>query len=781
VRKQSEPGEHEVDWNSNEERNREESSRANEAGMKSAFSLGGKDMRIPLLDDGGEIENEDVYIGDESRKHIPNPRGYEERSSEDQDNSQIAPMSVPMNNSNGQPARMDVSNPERSSVLRMPRIGDASMEQRPAEDDADQRAISDHRKAADELGDKSLQNGDLIGLGKANIAHTQLSKAEGRLASTQKIESVYQPDQNETYDRPTSPASDAPQTQGGRIEAPSGNAQAALDQQRRVGPEDPSKLPIISPDHRAATALGGIPKIESAPDTQGISPLVGNRSQFIEPMQATPTVAKYKDQLKSIDQQILQAEGQGTPEGREKADNLRLYKQDLQSNNPYGSENNHPGALGKFEHVLGRIGNIAGNLAGAPEMSMIPGTDLYKQGQRASYLGRIGEANKEELSKSEAVKNLAAGKAAPKDWQEVTGGAVDPRHPELGQQQSFYDKTNPNQRVYAGPIAPKEDAKSKPLGAEGVKNSNAGFNDRYQILHPNETLPAQYTLPANATEEDFDRVDKQMQQVVGAQGTKAQQDQARAIQASAAAESKRRWEDTQGQKLVNYRVGDGPLRSGTREEAQQAGGRLFGATTAAEQQKAREFYTQTGRLLENAEVAMGTLPAWKNETNRKAAMDVSKNYWDSVHASLGIAGMAISPDHMQIILNSDAYRSMDGKGREHMQNMMQLWSDAINLAKLETGSSRAVQAVIEKEERIMPSADKTSAMNQQALLSLAKRLNTDASEHAQPSDMKSLPETIAHVQKIGGQEVQVDRDGTFELNGHTYHMNPDGKGGKLIK
>lgn len=56
-----------------------------------------------------------------------------------------------------------------------------------------------------------------------------------------------------------------------------------------------------------------------------------------------------------------------------------LARAQEQKEHPWGRPENHPGFWGKFGHVLGRIGNIALDVA-APTVAMnIPGTDLYKQ------------------------------------------------------------------------------------------------------------------------------------------------------------------------------------------------------------------------------------------------------------------------------------------------------------------------------------------------------------------------------------------------------------------
>src|SRR6266851_38031 len=193
--------------------------------------------------------------------------------------------------------------------------------------------------------------------------------------------------------------------------------------------------------------------------------------------------------------------------------------------------------------------------------------------------------------------------------------------------------------------------------------------------------------------------------------------------------------------LVNYRDKNGDLVSGTRSEAQEAGVQnkdIHGETSAPLQEKARQAYTQYGRILENTQSALDTMPAWNNETDRKAAMDVSKQYWEHLSGSVVVAGVGVNPEYTQQFINSDAYRKISPKGQEHMQNMFQLWSDAINIVKQETGGVPRGQVFLQKEDAILPHPDKTPAMNDKAAQNLAKRIRTDATEFARPSYMEPL-------------------------------------------
>jgi hypothetical protein len=214
------------------------------------------------------------------------------------------------------------------------------------------------------------------------------------------------------------------------------------------------------------------------------------------------------------------------PEYLSKLKGINIEKAEYEKQHPYGSpESAKPGLWGKLEHGLAMAGNIAGDVFAPGVMANIPGTQMNRQINEEQNVAGYEAAKKEE---NEAKKTENEAKALalkqPKNWEEISGGAVDPEHPELGAQQAFYDKTDPTQRTYAGPITAKPKTAEEPLAAGVVESTNKAFTDRYQVLHPGKALPPQYQLPPNATKADFDRIDKQMEQVEKATGTKAQQD-----------------------------------------------------------------------------------------------------------------------------------------------------------------------------------------------------------------------------------------------------------------
>lgn len=71
-----------------------------------------------------------------------------------------------------------------------------------------------------------------------------------------------------------------------------------------------------------------------------------------------------------------------------------------------------------------------------------------------------------------------------------------------------------------------------------VDQMNKALTDRYQVLNPSKPLPGEFTIPAGATQKDYDRIDKALAGVEGAQATQAQRAQVEAIRQQTAANAK---------------------------------------------------------------------------------------------------------------------------------------------------------------------------------------------------------------------------------------------------
>jgi hypothetical protein len=121
---------------------------------------------------------------------------------------------------------------------------------------------------------------------------------------------------------------------------------------------------------------------------------------------------------------------------------------------------------------------------------------------------------------------------------------------------------------------------NQPLG--DVTDLNKAMADRYQVLHPGASLPPEYTLPDNATKDDFDRRDKLLsaeETATGNQESKKQSEQMRQAMLALATQRANTTEGTQGSKWVTWTDKNGRQVAGPRSEAEKAG-----ATDAADLQ-----------------------------------------------------------------------------------------------------------------------------------------------------------------------------------------------------
>jgi len=116
--------------------------------------------------------------------------------------------------------------------------------------------------------------------------------------------------------------------------------------------------------------------------------------------------------LSFAERQALPTISPGAPAGSAASDQAQLTKIADQKANPWGSPENHPGTLGKIGHVLGRIGNIAGNVVAGPEMALIPGTDLYKRGEERHLEKELGSAQQRETAEEAVRQRPEAAEAA---------------------------------------------------------------------------------------------------------------------------------------------------------------------------------------------------------------------------------------------------------------------------------------------------------------------------------------------------------------------------------
>lgn len=128
---------------------------------------------------------------------------------------------------------------------------------------------------------------------------------------------------------------------------------------------------------------------------------------------------QFQEKRQDYDTRIQAAMDQGTPEGDREAASLKLAKSHFEKMNPLGSAANKPGILGKIEHGLAKVGNIAGDIVAPGTMALIPGTDLNKQVKEQDLREQEQGATKESLEQAQA--RVAGAKTVP---EQVYGWAM---------------------------------------------------------------------------------------------------------------------------------------------------------------------------------------------------------------------------------------------------------------------------------------------------------------------------------------------------------------------
>jgi len=124
-------------------------------------------------------------------------------------------------------------------------------------------------------------------------------------------------------------------------------------------------------------------------------------------------------------------------------------------------------------------------------------------------------------------------------------------------------------------------AKNAPLAPPVVQQYNKQLQDRYNVLNPGKPLPDEFTLPVGAKRQDYEDLDKALEQVEKAQGVKAQQETAAATRAAAASE---RAEKTGMKPVIGFDA-KGNQVFGAASEAKQLGLRAIREVGQAEAEK----------------------------------------------------------------------------------------------------------------------------------------------------------------------------------------------------
>jgi hypothetical protein len=193
----------------------------------------------------------------------------------------------------------------------------------------------------------------------------------------------------------------------------------------RPMPRPASAIPAVgAAPAPAVQPTGAIPQIPTAgipniarPTTQA-SIAAGAQERGVSPDQeAIAQFGKGKTAFQA--ERPLVTANAGSPEFFQQ----KIAQQEFDKAHPLGGDvSNRPGFLGKFEHVLGRVGNIAGDVLAPKVMANIPGTELNKELQERREFRNMGTAI-ENQEKEAQTKNLTeAGERMP--WTDMRTGAT---------------------------------------------------------------------------------------------------------------------------------------------------------------------------------------------------------------------------------------------------------------------------------------------------------------------------------------------------------------------
>lgn len=351
----------------------------------------------------------------------------------------------------------------------------------------------------------------------SNPPATEAIPAQGRLISTDQgkqkaAQTVQNPGaQTTTASVPETliPTTEEKPTKGGALADQYlkhiGIEQPSYMPKRGTGPEvAPPGMPKINTPASSIVSPETLALIPGTPQNRAAMPVYGGpgakrvaQGELIPEKQLPQDELKY--QLSDLKQQRTAALAERTPEGQEKADRIAEQIQELQKNNPWGSAANHPGVLGKIGHVAEMVASRAPGIA--PIMATLPGSEVYRAAERAG--------TREDLAKDTQLTTQRAAEegkgTSTKEWQEISGGAIDPKHPELGAQPAFYNKNNPDEGIKFGnvPLAPKSGAeKTAPATADQVADyqqriANSGLTGKALEVYGN--------APKNATAAELDK------------------------------------------------------------------------------------------------------------------------------------------------------------------------------------------------------------------------------------------------------------------------------------
>lgn len=200
---------------------------------------------------------------------------------------------------------------------------------------------------------------------------------------------------------------------------------------------------------------------------------------------------------------------------------------------------NHP-----YIHGIAKVGDVLGSIIAPNVTQHIPGTGLYHHAQIAQAQEALNEHEAAAQKEAQTVEETANAQKALNPTltpeEEAYKGLTGQTNPSTGQPYTPYEAYQQIESAKAGAKPLTED--EKPV--EDIAGVNKRLESRYQVLHPGQALPPQYTLQPGAKQRDYKAIDADLQRVEQAQGVKTQQDTANQFHKDTAAATAAQREQT---------------------------------------------------------------------------------------------------------------------------------------------------------------------------------------------------------------------------------------------
>ena len=234
--------------------------------------------------------------------------------------------------------------------------GDASMEQRPAEQSQERPAMrnpygEDDAKRSlirDDI-EQAQQKGDLIGMGKGLLNERTYNRGDASLEARPQLPRV-------AGTEPTAPSAD-------------------------------TGIPKVS-----------MPAVSASPDLIQTKPEIPAYIGQQRIGKGTPGEAELKNERETKIDHLKYVMANGS---REESADAQEQLARYEKGTPWGSPSNHPGLLGKIGHIASEVGQAA-LIPTAPYMlNAIPGTQRRLAAEEQQGIGKIKEIQAEDLSKAE--------------------------------------------------------------------------------------------------------------------------------------------------------------------------------------------------------------------------------------------------------------------------------------------------------------------------------------------------------------------------------------------